>query len=242
MHIFLDPTRLVLHSLAARKPFIAVVINYRLNIFGFAASSNIVAAQKQSQLRGCNFGINDQKIALKWTSENISSFGGDPQNITLGGQSAGGCSVNTHILEGRSSSMLPLFRRAIIQSGAFTSVGIGPVPLEECEKRWNSLCDYFGIKDQPGNQQVELLRRMPAEDLIKAGGDLGWMIFFLASDNLTITALSETEWSVDFDQKQDVAASRPVVGTDPIEVLIGDTEAEVSPISSCSTEEVLITC
>lgn len=208
-----------------------MVINYRLNIFGFAASSSIIAAQTQSQLKGCNFGINDQRIALKWVSENISSFGGDPQNITLGGQSAGGCSVHTHILEARSASMPPLFRQAIIQSGAFTSVGIGPVPLEGCEKRWNILCDYFGIKDQPANQQVELLRKVSAEDLVKAGGDLGWMVFFLASDNLTITALSETEWSVDFDQKQGVEVSRPGVETDPIKVLIGDTEAEVSFIS-----------
>jgi carboxylesterase type B len=98
-----DPTRLVQHSLALRKPFIAVFINYRLYLFGFAASSSIIRAQKGSQLKGCNFGIHDQKIALNWVSRNICCFGGDPRNITLGGQSAGGCSVHTHVLEAKSS-------------------------------------------------------------------------------------------------------------------------------------------
>lgn len=160
-------------------------------------------------------------------SQNISSFGGDPRDITLGGQSAGGCSVHTHILEARSRAEPPLFRRAIIQSGAFTSVGIGPVPLEDCDRRWDALCDYFGIADQPDMQRMEMLRRMPAEDLIRAGDDLGWKVFFLASDNLTITALSETEWSVDFDQNEGGEAIRESGDAEPIKILIGDTEAEV---------------
>jgi carboxylesterase type B len=222
-----DPTRLVQHSLALRKPFIAVVINYRLNLFGFAASSSIIAAQKGTQLKGCNFGIHDQKIALEWVSQNISSFGGDPLNITLGGQSAGGCSVHTHVLEARSSSESPLFKRAIIQSGAFTSVGIGPVPLEACEKRWHALCDYFELTDQPECQQMEALQNMPATDLIRASGDLGWMVFFLADDKLTITALSDDEWTINFDQNDNRDANQDTNPAEPIQVLIGDTEAEV---------------
>ena len=226
-----DPTRLVLHSLALRKPFIAVLINYRLNIFGFAASSSILGAQKQTHLKGCNFGIHDQRIALKWVSQNISSFGGDPQNITLGGQSAGGCSVHTHILEARSNPAPPLFRRAIVQSGALTSAGIGPVPLEDCDKRWEALCDYFGIMDQDDSKRLELLGWTPAEDLIKAGDDLGWRVFFLAHDDLTISGSPETEWSIDFDQNDSAEAIRQGGDAEPIKVLIGDTEAEVIFVS-----------
>jgi len=202
-----------------------VVINYRLNLFGFAASSSIIASQKGSQ-KGCNFGIHDQKIALKWVSQNISSFGGDPQNITLGGQSAGGCSVHIHVLEAKSSSKLPLFKRAIVQSGAFTSVGIGPVPIEVCENRWKALSDYFAMNNETETRRMELLREMPATSLVKAGEDLGWMVFFLADDGMTIRALSRTDWAVQFDHE---FADEPQesVSTEPINVLIGDTEKEV---------------
>jgi carboxylesterase type B len=234
-----DPTRLVQCALALYKPFIAVVINYRLNLFGFAASSSIVAAQEGPRLKGCNFGINDQKIALKWVSSNISSFGGDPRNITLGGQSAGGCSVHTHVLEARSRREPPLFERAIIQSGAFTSVGIGPVPLEECDKRWHTLCEYFGLTDQPEHQRMAVLQKLPAADLIKAGGDLGWMVFFLTNDNLTITPSSDDEWTIDFDQIGTRDASQTYTPTRPIKVLMGNTEAEVR-LGSFGSQMILL--
>jgi hypothetical protein len=101
------------------------------------------------------------------------------------------------------------------------------VPLEDCDRRWDALCDYFGIADQPDMQRMEMLRRLPAEDLIRAGDDLGWKVFFLASDNLTITVLSETEWSVDFDQNEGGQAIQESGDAEPIKILIGDTEAEV---------------
>lgn len=226
-----DPTRMVLYSATLRKPIIAVLINYRLNVFGFGASSSILDAQKGSKMKkGCNFGVCDQRIALRWVSQNIASFGGDPANITLGGQSAGGCSVHTQILETRSNSASPLFRRAIMQSGAFTSVSIGPLPLEECDKRWGQLCDYFKLSDLPENERLERLRRVPADDLIKAGGDLGWMVFPLARDNVTITTVSNSECLVRLEQDSigdATDAAGQVDFANPIKVLMGDTDAEV---------------
>ena len=223
-----DPTRIVLRSLKLRKPFIAVLINYRLNIFGFAASSILLDSQEASALKGCNFGIHDQRMALDWVTQNIAGFGGDPANITLGGQSAGGCSVHAHLLDAISSPELPLFKRAIIQSGTLTSASIGPTPIEECDKRWDTLCAHLKLRDLPKREQLESLRTIKAQDLIKAGEELGWMVFFLASDNVTITTLSQTEWKINFNLHARSNSSQFGPVQDPIKILIGDTEAEVS--------------
>ncbi|KAJ5981160.1 alpha/beta-hydrolase [Penicillium canescens] len=64
-------------SVALGTPMIAVTTNYRLNLFGFAASSEIIDAQPNGQLKGCNCGLRDQRVALRWVHRNIAAFGGE---------------------------------------------------------------------------------------------------------------------------------------------------------------------
>ncbi|KAH9068501.1 alpha/beta-hydrolase [Lactarius deliciosus] len=101
-----DGTRIVTRSVAIKKPIVLVTINYRLNTFGFLASSYV-------PLRDLNSGLQDQRAALEFVRDNVAKFGGDPEKVTVWGQSAGAGSVEAHILYPASQS---LFRAAIMDS------------------------------------------------------------------------------------------------------------------------------
>lgn len=91
------------------KQVILVTINYRIGAFGF------LSLKDSSLETPGNAGLKDQVMALKFVKENIQYFGGDPDNITLFGQSAGGASVHYHLLSEQSKG---LFHKAIIMSGS----------------------------------------------------------------------------------------------------------------------------
>jgi para-nitrobenzyl esterase len=103
---------------------IVVTINYRLGYLGFFAHPAIDA---EGHLNG-NYGLMDQQLALKWVRENIAGFGGNPDQITIFGQSAGGLSVYSQLASPLAAS---LFRRAIAESsGSYVSF---IVPLATAE-------------------------------------------------------------------------------------------------------------
>lgn len=91
---------------------ILVTINYRLNLFGFLAHEWL-CEENDKGVSG-NYGILDQIMALQWVYENIEGFGGDPENITIFGQSAGAISVQTLISSQLTGNMI---KKAIMQSG-----------------------------------------------------------------------------------------------------------------------------
>lgn len=105
-----DPTRLV------EKDVIVVTLNYRLGLLGFLAHPGL-------EHDGGNFGLMDQQEALRWVKNNIASFGGDADNVTIFGESAGGHSVLSHIVSPRAQSE-ELFSKAIIQSGSYAPTQI----------------------------------------------------------------------------------------------------------------------
>lgn len=91
------------------RDVILVTFNYRLNVFGFLSFKD-----PKIGIPG-NAGLKDQVMALRWVKENIAHFGGDPNNVTLAGESAGGASVHYHLISPLSKG---LFQRAIIMSGS----------------------------------------------------------------------------------------------------------------------------
>jgi para-nitrobenzyl esterase len=103
-----DPTRLV------KKGVIVVTLNYRLGYLGFFAQSAIDA---EGHLNG-NYGLMDQQFALKWVHDNIAGFGGDPDRVTIFGQSAGGQSVYAQLASPLAAG---LFGGAIAQSGSYVN-------------------------------------------------------------------------------------------------------------------------
>lgn len=96
----------------ARRGIILVTCNYRLGIAGFLAHPQLL---EEDETACGNYGILDQIMALRWVKEHIEAFGGDPENITLFGQSAGAVSVQTLLCAEKAKG---LFQKAILQSGA----------------------------------------------------------------------------------------------------------------------------
>jgi para-nitrobenzyl esterase len=99
--------------LAQQHNVVVVTLNYRLGIFGFLAHEALTSEEAGHPSSG-NYGIEDQTAALRWVRDNISAFGGDPANVTIFGQSAGGVSVCTQLVSPQAAG---LFHRAVIQSG-----------------------------------------------------------------------------------------------------------------------------
>jgi para-nitrobenzyl esterase len=97
-------------TLAASTGAIVVAANYRLGAFGFLGHQ---ARSAEGKVAG-NYGFLDQRAALGWVRDHIAAFGGDPGNVTLGGQSPGAVSVGLHLVSPGSQG---LFHRAIMQSG-----------------------------------------------------------------------------------------------------------------------------
>ena len=111
----------------AKRDVVVVSINYRLGPLGFLKLDEVTDGQIHSS---GNEGLLDQRNAIKWVKKNISSFGGDPNNITIFGESAGSWSCNLQIAAGDDS----LFQKAICQSG-----GLDAIATKEKANQWARL-------------------------------------------------------------------------------------------------------
>ncbi len=113
----------------AKKGMVVVTTNYRLNIFGFLAHPEL-SAEAPYGASG-NYGLLDQNAALKWVQKNIAAFGGDPNKVTIAGESAGSIGVSQQMASPLSKDLIA---GAIGESGAGINPTMAPVPLKEAEK------------------------------------------------------------------------------------------------------------
>lgn len=129
----------------ARRGIVVVTVNYRINVFGFLTHPELT---KENPDTPANFGHLDQQYGLQWVKRNIRSFGGNPEQITIGGQSAGGGSVMAQINCGKNRG---LFQRAIVESGIFVDPfydSLFPtLSLKEAEKKGEELFALLGVKN-----------------------------------------------------------------------------------------------
>ncbi len=123
------PVALSLLAKSQGHPIILVQIQYRLGPLGFAAPPSPPPTESALSSRLSNFGLLDQIHALEWIRDHISSFGGNPQNVTAFGVSAGSASIHHHILTSN-----PLFDRAILMSGSGPT--LGPLPTSLYQLAW----------------------------------------------------------------------------------------------------------
>ncbi|WP_417484726.1 carboxylesterase/lipase family protein [Maricaulis salignorans] len=147
-------------SVFARRGVILVSINYRLGVLGWLAHPEL-SAQSPVGASG-NYGLLDQIAALQWVRENAAAFGGDPDNVTIMGESAGALSV-TYLLS--SPLARGLFNKAIAQSPNIRAVPELSRPvfgLSSAESIGTGLADTLGQGD------IEALRAMEAQELIDA--------------------------------------------------------------------------
>jgi para-nitrobenzyl esterase len=136
---------------------VVVTINYRLGALGFLGHRDLA---DPDALVG-NWGLQDQLAALRWVRDNIAVFGGDPGNVTIFGESAGGFSVATLL---GTPAAKGLFRRAIVQSG-----GVYVHTVEEAERSANRLAAVLGL----ASCTREALEGVPAAELVAATEEMG---------------------------------------------------------------------
>lgn len=147
-------------KLAVRGGAVVVTFNYRLNLFGFLAHP---ALDKEGHAFG-NYAFLDQQFALRWVKDNITKFGGDPNNVTLGGQSAGGSSVGAQLTSPLAEG---LFHKAIISSsGSYLSAA----PLETAQKMGVGFAKAAGCGEGADAATAECLRKLPADAVVKLAG------------------------------------------------------------------------
>jgi para-nitrobenzyl esterase len=145
---------------------IVVNPNYRLGVFGFFSHPEL--SKESGHGASGNYGLLDQVAALQWVVKNIAAFGGDPQNITIAGESAGSFSVSALMASPLSKN---LFQKAIGESGAFfpsgPNAGLSVKPLTETEQNGVKFAESVGAKS------LAEMRAKPGDELLQAAAKRG---------------------------------------------------------------------
>ena len=131
-----------------KKGVIGVTLNYRLGPLGFLCLPEL---KQEAGFTG-NYGLYDQMTAIAWVKHNIASFGGDPENITIMGQSAGGMSVQQHCLSPLTKG---LFQKAVMSSGGGVSKLMAPAGPESKYDFWHTVMERAGCKDLAAFRALE---------------------------------------------------------------------------------------
>ncbi len=198
-------------SLVARGGVVVVSLNYRLGALGFL---NLAALSSRPDAPS-NLGVRDQIAALEWVRDNIQAFGGDPGNVTVFGQSAGAMSLGALL-----ATASPLFRRAILQSGACANISTQGESAYVAERFLGAL----GL----GADDLESLRAQSVKNILKAQHS----VLLGQSDRI-----GRLPWQPCVDR--DLLPKQPLAmlehhGARRIEVLIGTNQDEWKLFTSAS--------
>lgn len=209
-------------TFAANGDMVAVSINYRLGALGFLYMPGI---------SGGNLGLLDQQAALRWVRDNIAAFGGDPANVTVVGQSAGGGSIAAHM------AMHPkggLFRRAVLQSAPFGRISR---TAADAQRMGGRFLEVLGLKPEESSR----LKTLPVEKFLAAQGELGRLEKKFAD--------AAAPFGPVIDGKiipGDIAAALKAGAGSDIDVMIGTTREEMAAfycvdkeVQNASAEQVL---
>lgn len=143
----------------AHKGVVVVTYNYRLGAFGFLVHPDL--AKESSHHTSGNYALMDMQAALRWVQKNIEAFGGDPQRVTIDGESAGAIMVSTMVASPEGKG---LFKRAAAQSGAWMGISIGRTQTQEQG-------EAAGLKlaQSLNASSIADLRAKSADEIVKAG-------------------------------------------------------------------------
>lgn len=157
----------------ASNGIVYISINYRVNIFGFMAHPELTGESVHKS--SGNYGIMDQIAAIKWVKNNIKAFGGDPDHITVAGQSAGAASVQAIVSSPLAND---LFQGVIAQSGSLTGRRLRT--LTEGEQIGVALTEKISTP------RIETLRKLPADSLLALGNTIPFGSFSPIIDGYVI--------------------------------------------------------
>lgn len=142
-------------------PIITVNIGYRLNFLGSLVCQDMVEEYQKDPSTSAygpfNLSLQDQRAAFSWIQKFIGGFGGNADNVTAFGDSAGSISLAYHIC----GSSERVFKRAILQSGVI----FGHTSFEDKEEEYQALLKHFKIQGSTASERLENLRRVPAKEL-----------------------------------------------------------------------------
>ncbi|KAM0421376.1 hypothetical protein ACHAPT_010911 [Fusarium lateritium] len=157
--VTIQPDGMVLESVKNGLPIIHVAMNYRLGFFGFAQSDALKAEGSE------NAGLRDQRLAIEWVRDNIAQFGGDPDKITIFGQSSGGLAIGMQTMAYGGSKPVP-FNQGICESQALEPGITGNFTINAMK----ALVDYVGCNatDLHTKDTVQCLRSFDMEKLLNA--------------------------------------------------------------------------
>lgn len=147
----------------AKQGVILVTFNYRLGRLGFFAFPAL-SKEHPDEPKG-NYAYMDQIAALKWVQRNIAAFGGDPKNVTIFGESAGGVSVHTHLTSPLSRG---LFQKAIIESGGGRDGVLTGRPMREAEAIGVNFARRHGIEGTDAAALAKL-RALSVAEIVDGG-------------------------------------------------------------------------
>jgi carboxylesterase type B len=158
-------------SVSQGKPIIFVTVNYRVGGFGFLPGAEVLADG------AANLGLLDQRLGLQWVADNIAAFGGDPEKVTIWGESAGAISVldqmamydGNHNYKGK-----PLFRAAIMNSGSI--IPADPVDCPKGQDIYNTVVAAAGCS--ASSNTLDCLRTVPYATLLNATNSVSSLLSY----------------------------------------------------------------
>ncbi|KAH7347484.1 Alpha/Beta hydrolase protein [Plectosphaerella cucumerina] len=160
-----DGSPLVLNSIDLSQPFVFVAVNYRVGGFGFMPGKEILADGSS------NLGLLDQRMGLEWVADNIAAYGGDPDKVTIWGESAGAISVLDQMVLYNGNNKYngkALFRGAIMNSGSV--VPADPVDAPKGQNVYNSVVRSAGCANAADT--LKCLRELPYETFLRAANTM----------------------------------------------------------------------
>ncbi|KIW12995.1 hypothetical protein PV08_08182 [Exophiala spinifera] len=166
-------------------PRVIVSPTYRLNLFGFLGGAELASLGEEEA--PSNFGLWDQRCALEWTARHVGLFGGDPDNITVGGLSAG---ANSTFFQLNYDSALPasqrLIKRVYLWSNA-VAIQPNPTPSPALTSQFDELCSLFDVpRSATAAEKVARLRAVPFGDLVAANTRMKMHTFRSSTDGAFI--------------------------------------------------------
>ncbi|XP_059057542.1 juvenile hormone esterase-like [Achroia grisella] len=196
-----------------RHGVILVTFNYRLEVLGFLSLDT-------EEVPG-NAGMKDQVAALRWVKSNISNFGGDPENITIFGESAGGASVSYHLISPMSKG---LFKRAIAQSG--TTLCPWSNVSEPLERAF-VFAKRLGYQSDDPKGLYEFFKSVPVESLVQVNIPITSIESTKKTGHITFSIVDEKQFGNNerffYGDSNDVLRNGI---NDGVEVIVGYTEDE----------------
>ncbi|RSL59433.1 hypothetical protein CEP53_005813 [Fusarium sp. AF-6] len=208
-----DGSFVVNSSVTARKPVIYVAINYRLAGYGFLGGKEMLAEGST------NIGLRDQRMALEWVADNISAFGGDPNKVTIWGESAGSLSVfnqlglytGNHTYKGK-----PLFRGAIMNSGSLFRAD--PVDCPKAQVVYDTVVEKAGCSS--ANDTLACLRNVDYDTFEQATNSVPG---FISYNSIALSYLPRPDGEVLSDSAEVIVQSGKYAA---VPLIIGGQEDE----------------